>query len=286
MSVNARVQAIFVTYRLTYAVVTLAIIRRNKIIINQVKPRKITRIVAEEAADLIGTPIIGESSGRIDSHVIQLPLTYFVTEIHLRRHLIFFLSLSLCFFVLEIIIVASTTLINGIIISSVTFSRAADPISTIRTSRITTTIAIKTATLRNAAAAEIGIIAADRALLRALRALNRAMETTSSQKELQQRLTEFPSSRRHVKSRQSIHAGRSLLSKTSTVDQAATVANGTTRIEATPTTPFRYHVMSASSWSCSAQPTRASILTSTKTFPWKRRASRCRNTLQRSTTSS
>lgn len=62
MSVNARVQAIFVIFRLTYAVVNLTSIRRNKtIIINKVNPGKISRIIEEVELHLIGILIIGES---------------------------------------------------------------------------------------------------------------------------------------------------------------------------------------------------------------------------------
>ena len=168
------------------------------------------------------------------------------------------------------------------IISNVTTSRAEDLIITIKISRTTTIIVIKTENLRNGEEV-IGttvvvrvhiraLLGSIRALLEPILALVNKLQNLMRHKQL--------SLSSHMMS-QSIHVGRSLLSniKITTIVQAAMAANGTNSVVGRLTTLFRCPVMSVLSWNFLEQQTRALILASTKTFPWRRRAVKCRNTL-------
>lgn len=81
----------------------------------------------------------------------------------------------------------------------------------------------------------------------------------------------------------SIHAGKSLhhkskisSSNSSSLRRAtnALVENGVSHVAATLITQFRYHVMNVLNRSYLEPLIRASILTNTKTFPWKRRVNK------------
>lgn len=80
---------------------------------------------------------------------------------------------------------------------------------------------------------------------------------------------------------QSIHVGKNHSSnKISVVDMVATAENGINSAGVILTTLFRCLVMSVSSWSYLETQILVSILASTKTFPWRRRAIKYRNTLR------
>lgn len=267
MSVNARVQATSVIYRLIWEAVTPTIVRRKISIINKVNPGIITRIIEEVAtAHLIGILIIGESS----FHSSAIDLFRKRPRFH---HLFYFVGI--------IIVVPTSTNVTIIRHAATSKEDAAEETITIIISRATTTTTVIRTETRLSAEVEIGIIAVVRVPSRAAVDLIRAsaINPTSSR-----RIKKVLKSHRKM-NQQSIIVGRShhSSSKTTTIDRVGSEASGVIAEEMS-TTPFHCHVTNASSWSCSVQQTRASILASTKTFPWRRRAMKYQHTLHRSRT--
>lgn len=287
MSVNARVQAIkvLVTCRLIFAAVILKRFLQNKARISRlVNSGKITKAV-EVVTDLIETSIIGESRSRHMLFNLTLPLTYFTKRNKKKLIAHLFLHFLYSFSSVVIIIVALiTTIINAaaaVNTSSnvvVTFIAAADRITTIT---IIITV-IKTGT-RNAEA--IGTIAADRVLSPVLRALTTASVVKERLLNNRSHSQKTALLLNNSKMNPSTLAGRNPHSRTTTttIDRVDMEASGTTAAVKW-TTLSHCPAMSASNKNSSARTTLASISTSTKTFPWKRRVRMFPNTLHLSRT--